>query len=225
MVDGMSGKSVPSVTPRWPKPLLLTVAQAVAGGSRVLRAPPGQLPVDGRSRDDYEVAANVVAAPDGRAGWDSSAVWTIDGAALKADDPVVSGRRSQQTGRSARGGSTMPRLAMNRLRRRRSPKPRNATSPAAPPTSTWALRWPDRQRCRTSTCCPWSFGDDQASLLPGRPTPKARQGAWPDHAGPVGQQGGGHIKKLVVLALGAAAIRLAAAALADPAPARPFSPS
>lgn len=67
--------------------------------------------------------------------------------------------------------------------------------------------------------------DDQASLLPGRPTPKARQGAWPDHAGPVGQQGGGHIKKLVVLALGAAAIRFAAAALADPAPARPFSPS
>jgi len=64
--------------------------------------------------------------------------------------------------------------------------------------------------------------DDQASLLPGRPTPEGEAGAWPGHARPVGQKGGGHMKRLVVLALVVVAMGLPVAALADTAPARTF---
>jgi hypothetical protein len=52
---------------------------------------------------------------------------------LAGGDAVVSGRR-------CRGSPT------DRWRRRRSSS--RATSPAAPPTLAWALRWPDRQCCR-----------------------------------------------------------------------------
>jgi hypothetical protein len=142
---GMSGRSVPSVTARWPKPLLLTVAQPIAKGAGYFEPAPGRSPV---------------------------VVWPIDGASLQADNPAVSGRRSQD-GRSARGGSTMPRFAYGSLRRRRSSS--RATSPAAPPTLDWALRWSDRRRCRNfDRGGSWSFGPTRPACCPGRSTPRAR---------------------------------------------------
>jgi hypothetical protein len=170
---GMSGRSVPSVTARWPKPLLLTVAQPIAKGAGYFEPAPGRSLV---------------------------VVWTIDGASLQAE--MRSFRvddRSRTVGQHGEGlrcrGSPT-----DRWRRRRSSS--RATSPAAPPTLAWALRWPDRQRCRS-----FDRVVPGASGRPGQPTapvgqhPGRGQGAWPGHAGPVGQRGGDLMRKLVVLAL------------------------